>query len=246
MVMLSNPESSLERRNDTVLVNLRPFDHPLIDDIYEMRQKYAMAKGWEKAEDPDCYDEMDTVTLAVSHETDGFRASLRLTLLGDNIETVIRDCLSLKMLGEGTELRKSAEEQLLSGDVVRPGDVVYDMTRFVIDSDKYKGSLGDNIRDMRTEFLMMIGGAVAVTNQDAFVADSAVWLFTAETSMKRLLEEHDIRPTVLADAENDEGVRLQFCAIRPFASFSEVKEGMTDKARSAATLITIGRRAISV
>lgn len=233
---------------DSFLTKLKP-EHHRMNEIIQMRRNYAVRNNWIDAIDPDEYDTLGTVTLAASAgPNEPFRTSLRLTHLG-HIGNFKRECLSLSMLGSKAQFQESAAARLKQS--LSPEDVVYDMTRFVTDESLYSGDIRSVHHAMTTDFLLMIGGAVEATDEEALVENRAVWVFTGGPEMYRLLKRHNILPQILAEGKNDDGAFLQFCMIRPEESLRYVEQtsqtsGSQHPSRKAALNIGIGKSATSV
>lgn len=224
---------------------------PAVQEVLDLRRAYVAKKDWVGAEDPDRYDKDSqhvTNTLAIPDLTGGYKASLRLTHLGSghDKQAVIDQCLSVEMLGQGTDLSDQARQHLLSDRHVHKDDEVYDMTRFVVDTAKYSEDPRRQIPEISADFMIMIGGAVAVSNQEAYSNNKVVWLFTAEAHTVNLLEHHGIVPEILAEGKNDYDMQLYFCMIRPAESLAAVEESDAASAERAKTHIHLGKAAISV
>lgn len=232
-----------------VAVRLVPRSDPEIEEIYQQRRDYAKFSEWSNL-DPDAYDEPGEETSnigIVDASTGKYRSSLRLTRLElDENTRLPLNCISLDMLGDtDSDLRRSAESKL--NEKLDSKMTVYDMTRFVVDVN-YWGRLDEAGREgIDQDFITMIGGAVAATDEEAFGKDSAVWLFTVESRTHLMLEESGIEHKVLATGKNEEDCEVFFCLVNPGLSLKKV-ESEAEKGGAAAKteeLIRFGRQAVA-
>ncbi|HTK39511.1 MAG TPA: hypothetical protein VL362_01460 [Patescibacteria group bacterium] len=207
--------------------------------IIEMRQRFATANGWELAEDPDLYDgpAFSTVTLVKPNRFGVPRTSLRLTEL--TMDQGMPDfCLSLEMLGADTQLRQEADIALRLCEL--PEDAtVYDMTRFTTELDPHVLHEAPSKREVVTDFLELIGGAVNITDNESFAAQNAFWLFTVDNQVKQVLDESGISHGVLTSGNNGD-MDVHFCIVNPAASFNALRHNRRPLARLATKLIDLG------
>ncbi len=224
------------------------YTHPRVQELYQLRAEYAARKGWDQAEDPDYYDDGSlylTRSLAVLGNDDRFRSCLRLTYLDQAKGQLPETCLSIQMLGEETDMQNDAKSLLQRSGVLAGHDSVYDMTRFVVNPRAYSHEAKQQGANPRIDFLTMIGGAVAISDEAALKQDQVVWLFTAESRTVELLESYGIIPSARVKGENDEGMSLEFCLIRPSSALDKVKDTATSNAGKAAGMIKLGKRLVS-
>ncbi len=144
------------------------------------------------------------------------RTSLRLTELvmsGGMPEF----CLSLEMLGV-KQISDAKLEAASRTRNCRKTQKSIDMTRFTTELDHEVLFEAPSERQVVTDFLELIGGAVNVTDDEAFDDAKAYWVFTVDKQVKQVLDMSGIAHCVLAEGNNGD-MDLYFCIVNPATSF---------------------------